>query len=195
MDHDASGNYYIERAGFTATVYQDNDPESPAEGSVVGVIAWDHRRGDYGDMPANWDDWGLTEALVRGTFPDATVIVPLYAYDGQGGTEIDVEDAWTQRVNGFIYATAATVAECIGDDAAEAQVREVLAQEVEVWVQWAQGDVYGVVVHDQSGTEIDSQWGLYGHEFALEEAGRMLDDVPAVALIEQFPGLAGMVIT
>ncbi|CAB5237911.1 hypothetical protein UFOVP142_2 [uncultured Caudovirales phage] len=38
-----------------------------------------------------------------------------------------------------------------------------LKAEVEEYGQWASGNVYGYIVKDEEGEEVDSCWGFYGH--------------------------------
>ena len=43
--------------------------------------------------------------------------------------------------------------------------------EINTYLSWANGDVYGYVVEDENGEHLDSCWGFYGEpEFAEEEA-------------------------
>jgi hypothetical protein len=51
----------------------------------------------------------------------------------------------------------------------------VLAGEVKTFDQYLRGDVYGYVVTDPDGNEVDSCWGLYGIEDAEQEARSALD--------------------
>src|SRR5207237_1293642 len=67
-------------------------------------------------------------------------------------------------------------AETIGSDATDDEVRAALAAELVEWQQWAQGEVYGVTVKDQTGAVVDSCWGMYGFDYAHEEAERMLKE-------------------
>lgn len=100
---------------------------------------------------------------------DAVVCLPVYAVDGRMGTQLSVADDWDEA-NGWIYATAASIAETMGEDATPEQVADALKQELETWEQWAQGDVYGYVVTDPSGNVADSCWGFYGLDDAEAEA-------------------------
>ena len=53
-------------------------------------------------------------------------------------------------------------------------VEKVLRGEVKVYDQYLQGDVYGYVIEDADGEEIDSSWGYYGDDIIdviVEEVG------------------------
>ena len=52
-------------------------------------------------------------------------------------------------------------------------------QACKLFNQWANGDVYGFIVKDQSGNEIDSCWGYFGDEAwedALSECKHFIDE-------------------
>lgn len=172
MNYDASGNHYTERDGFVATVYYDQDAESPEAWTQVGALAYRIRGASVnGETLPHADYWPLTRDMA----PDHVAILPVRAWDDRNGTELRVADTWDEA-DGWIYATAESVAETMGTTATGEQIRAALEQELEEWQRWAQGDVYGVVVTGPDGETVDSCWGFYGHEYALEEAARMLDD-------------------
>jgi hypothetical protein len=41
---------------------------------------------------------------------------------------------------------------------------------VETWNQYLSGDVYGFIIEDGEGTDVDSCWGFYGLETVKQEA-------------------------
>lgn len=47
---------------------------------------------------------------------------------------------------------------------------------IEEWNMYLSGDVYGVVIEDEDGNEIDYCWGYYGLEYAKIMAEEMLQD-------------------
>lgn len=198
--------------GYTATTYPDEGVASPADtGTMVGTVAYDHRQGSYGDLPPDpygegpfavqceycsqrtEDDCGVCKGrrvLIDGAWiareeHGATVCLPVRSWDDRNGTELRIADDW-HEATGWIYATAASVAEALGADASEEEIRATLKVELEEWGQWARGEVYGVVVTNPSGEEVDSCWGIYGD--ADDEAARMLKD--ATAHLDANPGLA-----
>jgi hypothetical protein len=42
--------------------------------------------------------------------------------------------------------------------------------EIETWIDYCNGDVYGYIVKDNDGEVLDSVWGFYGEEYCEEEA-------------------------
>jgi len=51
-----------------------------------------------------------------------------------------------------------------------AKIRRHLKAEVKTYSQYLQGDIYGYQIEDQEGNEIDSCWGFYGIDAAIEAA-------------------------
>lgn len=45
---------------------------------------------------------------------------------------------------------------------------------VESWSQWLNGEIYGYVIEDSEGVEVDSCWGFIGHEHCETEAKEQL---------------------
>ena len=50
------------------------------------------------------------------------------------------------------------------------QATKNLEGEIEEYAAWATGDCYGYVIEDENGDELDSCWGFYGMEYAIESA-------------------------
>ena len=48
--------------------------------------------------------------------------------------------------------------------------RKCLQSEVNEFDQYLAGDVWGYVIADDDGNQIDSCWGFFGHEYCLAEA-------------------------
>lgn len=101
----------------------------------------------------------------------AVVCLPVRAVDmGANGTSLSIADDWDEA-NGWIYATAETIATTGVDlDAVPA----ALEAELRTWQQWAQGDVYGYVVKDPAGAVVESVWGFYGLDDVTGEARSVL---------------------
>lgn len=162
----------IERDGLVAKIYVDEDAESPDSWTNVGALAY-RVRGHAGYLADTLPhpDYELTPDAA----PDHVFILPVRAWDDRNGTELRIADSWDEA-NGWIYATTESIAETIGDQATESEIRAALESELGEWQKWAQGDVYGVVVEDAAGEQVDSCWGFYGYEYAEQEAERMLAD-------------------
>lgn len=66
----------------------------------------------------------------------------------------------------------------------EAAIR-CLTAELEMIQAWAEGYVYGVVVDNPHGEEVDSVWGFYGEKDATESAKESLGNCVNNARVEQ----------
>lgn len=84
---------------------------------------------------------------------------------GSGGLALAACDE--DRANGFIYTTLARADEL---GAPHDSLERQLHGEIEEWHTYVSGDVYGYVVKSADGTELDSLWGLYGYDYAKQEA-------------------------
>ena len=47
------------------------------------------------------------------------------------------------------------------------------------WNQYLSGDVWGYIIEDESGNEIDSLWGMYGREWCETEAKHAIELTPS----------------
>jgi len=109
------------------------------------------------------------------------VMMPLYLYDHSGliMRTGGFSCPWDSGKVGIIYATREEVCKECGEWTAESieQAERIMAQEVETYSQYLEGDVWGyeVVQKHEDGTEdiLDSCWGFFGDDFCKEEAMRV----------------------
>lgn len=111
------------------------------------------------------------------------VILPLYLYDHSGismrtNTSYPFNCPWDAGGAGIIYATPAMIREeysckTITKDRRN-KVADLLQSEVETYDMYLTGDVYGCVIEDMYGDEVDACWGFFGSEYAKEEGRDML---------------------
>lgn len=163
----------FEHAGVNVALYYDDDrPESPRDWAHVGhMVCW-HRRADLGDETIDTTGFESMDELVQSF--GARVVLPLYLYE-HGGMTMSVGafgDPWDSGQVGFIYATDERARSEFGEAVTDEQIRAALKCEVEEYDQWLRGDVYGYVITDSVGDDLDSCWGFYGLDYALEEARR-----------------------
>lgn len=108
------------------------------------------------------------------------VIAPcwLYAHSGirmSRGSQC----MWDARQVGFQYISLRKLREAYGADLAEEQLRELgkklLDQELETYDQYLRGDVWGYVIEDADGVEVDSCWGHFGLQYAKDSANEVVE--------------------
>jgi hypothetical protein len=95
------------------------------------------------------------------------VCVPIYRRrDGDlfGNGEVDEND---DECDGLIYCPVKDLSN-EGIDRDQAQLN--LVDEISTFGQWIIGDVYGFVIEDENGEQVESCWGIYGQDEAIKEA-------------------------
>lgn len=107
---------------------------------------------------------------------DIAICLPLYLYDHSGITISHGKFScpWDSGQVGWHYVTKAKLKEEFDGDEAKAMKR--LECEIKTYDDYLQGNVWGYVIENEEGDDVDSCWGFYGDE--LEETG-MLGDVAA----------------
>ena len=53
--------------------------------------------------------------------------------------------------------------------------RQCAKGEIETYLAWANGEVYGYIVKDENGKTLDSCWGFYGRDEAEKQAKSMIE--------------------
>jgi len=179
----------IEHAGLHVKIYYDEDPMDPREWDNLGRMFCFHPRYDLGDKHDlsihMFEDMGWDEILAWTKEEEgAEVFLPLHLLDHSGLSisTSDFNDTWDSGVVGFICDTAETrklmgfELDRFGRDVdARAHILEVLMGEVKTYDQYLQGDIYGFVVEDEDGDTLDSCWGFFGTEDALNEGKAMAE--------------------
>lgn len=149
-------------------------------------------RGKHGYTPVRVDgyEYDLGEVLndphlfrswIERKPHEVALAIPLYLYDhsclalsAYRPSPYWQHAAWDSGLVGWIFVTRATVAAEYGikrlTKNALARVEKALLAEVKEYGQYLSGDVYGYTITDQDGEEVDSLWGLYGYDYAVEEA-------------------------
>lgn len=170
----------IEKDGWKAGVYFDDDAQSPKEWDNVGTLATWHRRycfdEDGRERFGSADDF-MEWAKETGAM---YILVGMYDHSGislysGGGPHAFDQQGWDSGTVGVMYTTPERWKELMGDTPYEfPKVEEVLEQDLYVWDQFVTGDVYGVVVEGPKGEDGDGVWGFYGFDYAKLEALTML---------------------
>jgi len=165
---------------YRLKLIQDSDCMNPREWDNLGTFVGWHRDYNIGDEQPSCDP---SEYLAD--LPDDEVILNVYAYE-HGGIVYSTDPfacAWDSGQVGFIHCSSShQFAAGMDRDAIEACLRS----EVEIFSQWASGDVYGYVVEKWEPAdcgdpdhgewvETDSCWGFYGTDW---QANGIYDALP-----------------
>jgi len=188
-----------EYKGYIIEILPDEDPESPREWDNLGKMIMFHRRYNLpnefqeGLMRAddfeNYDE--MREEIILQA--EAVVILPVFMYEHSGVTlkTKDFNDPFDSGQVGFIYASREDVkkeynVKRITKKTLES-VKGILENEVEVYSQYLEGDVWGFRISKEEFCKhcgvtrddtIDSCWGFYGQEAAIGEAKMTIDNFP-----------------
>lgn len=161
---------------YTLEIIQDSDPENPrtAYGNL-GTMTCFHRRyrlGDKHDIKHedfnSWDE--LEQYLIESG--KAEVILPLYLYDHSGITisTTPFNDRFDSGQVGFVWISLETIENEAPDGVNALEwAKDQLLAEVLTYDQFLTGDVWGYVIKDSHGDEVDSCWGFYGEDVAKQE--------------------------
>lgn len=183
----------IERNGFTLRLEHDSAPCNPRkEFDHFGkMICWwnNYNLGDENPRMSP-QDWirkfaaGLVNAENPDLIPDEhierildkhAVMLPLHVYE-HGGITMSTgrfSCPWDSGQAGWIYATMNQVRAEFDGDVQKATA--CLEAEVQEYDQFLTGDVWGYVIEDEDGYEVDSCWGFYGYAYAKGEGVAALE--------------------
>lgn len=177
----------IEKDGWTAKLYHDEDAQNPRKDcDQLGIMVCWHRNYDLGDRKPTETE---QDALQRGGFrllerylrmsEGGRNLIKLGLYDHSGITMYAGGGAlgqdpggWDSGTVGFIYTNTEQI-NLIG--APLESLDRQLHAEIEEYDQYLTGDVYGYVIEDEDGEERDSCWGFFGDDYAKQEMGAALE--------------------
>lgn len=155
----------------TVEIFYDEDPPDPRDNDNLGKMVCLHSRYRLGDQHT----MTLDEAMAFEKRKDI-ICLPLYLYDHSGlrMRTTDFGDRWDSGKVGFIFIT-------LEDARKEMMVKRItrkvhekiiksLISEVEEYDMFLSNDVYGFTVTNAAGEKLDSMWGIYGLDYAREEA-------------------------
>jgi hypothetical protein len=189
--HEIKGNGH--QKGYTATLYYDQDTESPDNWDNLGTITY-AKRSSYvlGNKAVDADeDAEIAQKVESGEY----IGIPVYAYvHGQATIRAGYSNPfgcpWDSGRSGWVYVSREDALREVGGKKMSrkklATIERILRGEVATYAQYLEGDVYGIVITDPDGEEVDSCWGFYGFEYAKEEAGRMLKEHDRPVQLELF---------
>lgn len=159
-------------SGFRVDVEYDPYAENPVGNyDMVGTIvlsnrchyAFGHESADYETLRDLADD------------PN-NIVLPIYMYDHSGITinTTGFSCPWDSGQVGIIYCTKQKAVYEFGKKVCTKKVREAaircMVGEIETVDQYLTGQVYGFIVYDPEGNELDSCWGFYGeNDYCLSE--------------------------
>jgi hypothetical protein len=139
----------------------------------LGIMVCYHGRyilGDKSFNPSNYNGW---DEVLKGECgnPNEIIYLPLYLYDHSGITisTTPFSCKWDSGQVGWIYVTKEQIRKEYGVKRVTKKVIEevlkILVSEVEEYDYYLKGEVFGYIIEDNEGNEIDSSYGYYGYDF------------------------------
>lgn len=184
--------------GYKIKIEIDEDPIDPREDDGnLGIMACKHPNYELGDktdidwdwLKENLETWAdIEKYLIKNE--GAVAIAPLWLYDHsglrmkigsfsgllpQGHAEFDTVPV------GFIYTTRAKILECFGVKRITKEIlvraRQNLEAEVKTYDSYISGSVFGWVTEGADGERVDSCWGYYDTDSAMNDARESVDAI------------------
>jgi len=164
---------------FTYEILQDGEPEDPRRWDNVAKFAFFHKRLSLpNDSDRECDDYGSWEELETALKKHYNIVAiePVYMYDHSGLTIATKPFScpWDSGQIGFAFVTREEVLnEHPGRQNLTKALKQwaaaILESEVKTYDMYLRGDVWGYTIYDD-GTEIESCWSFFGHDYCKQEA-------------------------
>lgn len=178
----------IKKGKKTLSIYYDMTPQNPREWDNLGtIVAW-HRRYTLGDEEYSSPRYFLeyhtekyfstqeglenaTDKRLMELFKKENIVLPVYMYEHSNIVlrTYSFNDRWDSGQVGWIYVSKEKIRKEFNVKRITKKiiqkVKKNLSSEIEVYSEYLDGNVYGYVLEDENGNEIDSCWGFYGYDF------------------------------
>ena len=161
-----------EYKGYNIEIHVDHDPLDPLRewDNLGSIVAW-HRRHNLGNSEEyNAEDFDTRDELEAEIAKDC-LYLPLYIYDHSGITinTTGFSCPWDSGQVGFIYVSKEKARKEYSVKRISKKLRsriyDCLRAEVQCYDDFLTGSVYGYIVKDEEGEEVDSCWGYYGYDW------------------------------
>lgn len=167
----------FEHKGLTVEIFPDHDAESPREWDNLGTLVCFHREYDLGDKT----EFKTLDDVMKHIEETESVWLPVFLMD-HSGLALSTGSSgcpWDSGQVGVIFCTKQKALKEFNTKRMTPKLRDKILKglktEVETMHQYVSGEVYGIVIKDADGDEIDSCWGFFGSEYTKEESVRMAD--------------------
>lgn len=170
---------------LTLEIIHDPDTENPvAEDHFISTLAMFHKQyvlgnQNHGIRHEDFSGWDEMEAYIRKE-KDAAVVLPIYMYDHSGITikHTPFSYPFDSGQVGFGYITKKHLRGTFGwkniTQKRRRHAEQELICEIEIYDKYLTGDVWGYVIKDQDGVEIEACWGIFGHDEASKAGNEAL---------------------
>lgn len=174
----------IQHNGFTININYDRDAESPREWCNLGLIVGYHSRynlvdvaNPYGGEFGTYEkDFKVYLKKIHELSIGDVVALPVYLYEHTGITlnTTGFNCRWDSGQLGYIFVSKKDIRKEFNVKKVTkkliSRVEELLASEIKVLSQYAEGEIFSFEVLDENGNFIDGCSGFYDLDDALIEA-------------------------
>jgi hypothetical protein len=195
--------------GYTIKIEQDTDSPNPrTDFDNAGTMVCWHNRYTLGDIqpkesPDDWLREQLSDEYSKGwldvadlfellkTFERKNIVMPVYSYEHGSislstSREYPFNDRWDSGQVGWIYISKTRAVEEWGKKLFTKTVANkaytYLRGEVQTFDDYLNNNVYGWIVYDKDGEQMDSVWGYFpdhdgksDYQFVLNDAKTSID--------------------
>lgn len=174
-----------EYEGKRIDIVSDENPEDPRDEYTLGTMVCAHGRYNLGDVQIGRRSKRNPDIFFGSIYDfedyleknkKSIVALPLYMFEHSGIllNTTGFSDPWDSGLVGHIYSTYETIREAYGltriSKVTRKRVEKALKYEVEIYGRYLNGEAYGFKIFDENGEMIDSCYGFYSTEDALEAA-------------------------
>lgn len=157
-------------------IYYDEDAINPREGmDCLGSFVMFHNNYEFSDVHQR-EKFRTPKDFSDFVKDNKCVVMPVYMLDHSGQT-ISVypfNDQWDSGQIGYIYVTYEKIKKEYNLKVVNYRrinsVKAILAEEIALLDKWVRGDVFGYIMTNSKGEQIDSCWGYYSENEAIEDA-------------------------
>ncbi len=188
----------IETENKVLEIMYDENAQNPRDWDTLGtLVAWHNRYNlseeDYNDYrefleDKSSDQYETEEGLENASdkrlmelFQKDNIVLPVFMYE-HSGIALNTHGfscPWDSGQVGYIYVSKEKVRKEYGVKRITKKVlgyvESALKSEIEVYSNYVDGNVYGYVLKDSKGEEVDSCWGFFGYDF---KNNGMMDYLP-----------------
>jgi len=163
----------------TVEIHIDEDPSNPRDNDNCDLFIMFHKRYNLGDEHdykfVDYDGWDEMEAqIIKDHNP--VEIRRIYMYDHSGITISDhtFSDPWDSGMIGFALISRKSALEVMNAKRVTKKIKEwakkCLDSSIKTYDEYLQGEVYGYVIKDEEGNDLESCWGFFGLDYAKRVA-------------------------
>ena len=168
-----------EYKGYVIRIRPDDMFDNPrtAWDNLATIVCVNHPRYKLGDVQTN----DVASYLQS---ENIAVCLPVYMYDHNNialstKNTYPFNDMWDAGCVGAIFVSREIVKKEYGwikiTAERKAKLIQYLQSEIEVYSNYLNGNVYGFILENEQGEELESCWGFYGYDECLTEAKSQID--------------------